>query len=238
MSHPVERPLSVGYVVSYFHPFASGAERQALAQGLELVRRGHLVHVITRSVPGYPIDDEEYQGLFIHRWIRTWNRGPLFGLSFVSGVHRALRRLRGELDVVHTHQASGKRWPPDCPSPGDGAFPRWCSRPARASTARPTSSGEPGDQASCGGSSCGTRHSRPSRRRSSASGSSLAFPEAVLFVPPAEWTPTIFTPDAARSRAISCPGRAWSSRAACTRRRTCRSCSKPGRGLPPRPRPI
>ena len=33
MSHSVERPLRVGYVVSYFHPFASGAERQALAQG-------------------------------------------------------------------------------------------------------------------------------------------------------------------------------------------------------------
>jgi len=105
MSQPVERPLRIGYVVSYFHPFASGAERQALAQGLELVRRGHRVHVITRSVPGYPIDDEEYQGLFIHRWIRTWNRGPLFGVSFVSGVHRAIRRLRGELDLVHTHQA-------------------------------------------------------------------------------------------------------------------------------------
>ena len=85
MSHSVERPLRVGYVVSYFHPFASGAERQALAQALELVRRGHLVHVITRSVPGYPIDDEEYQGIFIHRWVRTSSRGPLFALSFVSG---------------------------------------------------------------------------------------------------------------------------------------------------------
>ena len=120
MSYPVKRPLSVGYVVSYFHPFASGAERQALAQGLELVRRGHRVHVITQAVPGYPIDDEEYQGLFIHRWIRTWNRGPLFGLSFVTGVHQALRRLRGEVELIHTHQAlweavatglsSARRW--------------------------------------------------------------------------------------------------------------------------------
>ncbi len=100
-----ERPLRVGLIVSYFHPFASGAERQALAQGLELVRRGHSVRVITRSVPGYPIDDEEYQGVQIHRWIRTWDRGPAFALSFVAGVVRALRRLRGELDVVHTHQA-------------------------------------------------------------------------------------------------------------------------------------
>jgi L-malate glycosyltransferase len=97
--------VRVGYVVSFFHPFASGAERQALAQGSELVRRGHSVHVITRAVPGYPIDDEEYQGIFIHRWIKTASSGPLFGLSFVSGVIAALRRLKAEIDLVHTHQA-------------------------------------------------------------------------------------------------------------------------------------
>jgi L-malate glycosyltransferase len=100
-----EQPLRIGLLVSYFHPFASGAERQALAQGIELVRRGHTVRVITRSVPGYPINDEEYHGVQIHRWIKTWDRGPAFALSFVAGVVRALRRLRGELDVVHTHQA-------------------------------------------------------------------------------------------------------------------------------------
>jgi glycosyltransferase involved in cell wall biosynthesis len=91
--------------VSYFHPFASGAERQALAQGTELVRRGHQVHVVTRAVPGYPIVDEEYQGIYIHRWIKTAAVGPLFGLSFVSGVARALLRLRSEFDIIHTHQA-------------------------------------------------------------------------------------------------------------------------------------
>ncbi len=105
MSHPVRQPLRVCFVVSYFHPFASGAERQALAQALELVRRGHVVHVVTRSVDGYPIDEEDYQGIFIHRWVRTSSRGPLFALSFVAGVIRALRRLRGEVDVIHTHQA-------------------------------------------------------------------------------------------------------------------------------------
>src|SRR4051812_10375876 len=56
MLQVIDRPLRVGYVVSYFHPFASGAERQALAQGSELVRRGHTVHVITKAVPGYPVD--------------------------------------------------------------------------------------------------------------------------------------------------------------------------------------
>jgi glycosyltransferase involved in cell wall biosynthesis len=99
-----EGPVRVCYVVSFFHPFASGAERQALAQGVELLRRGHTVHVITRAVPGYPIVDEEHQGIFIHRWIKTATAGPLFGLSFVAGVMTALKRLGAEIDVIHTHQ--------------------------------------------------------------------------------------------------------------------------------------
>ncbi len=100
-----QQPVRVCYVVSYFHPFESGAERQALAQGAELARRGHVVHVLTRAIPGYPIVDEEYRGILIHRWIKTAASGPLFGLSFVAGVARALRNLRSEIDLVHTHQA-------------------------------------------------------------------------------------------------------------------------------------
>jgi glycosyltransferase involved in cell wall biosynthesis len=99
-----EPTLRVAYVVSYFHPFASGAEGQALAQGLELARRGHVVHVVTRAIPGYPVVDEDYRGVFIHRWVKPRAIGPFFGLSFVAGVISALRRLRGEIDLVHTHQ--------------------------------------------------------------------------------------------------------------------------------------
>jgi len=92
MTQAIERPLRVGLLVSYFHPFASGAERQALAQAAELVRRGHVVHVVTRSVSGYPVDEEEFQGVRIHRWIRTSDRGPLFALSFLAGAVLALRQ--------------------------------------------------------------------------------------------------------------------------------------------------
>jgi L-malate glycosyltransferase len=105
MPQSVHRPVRVCYVVSFFHPFASGAEGQALAQGLELARRGHTVHVITRAIPGYPIDDEDHHGVFIHRWIKTVAGGPLFGLSFVRSVVLALSRLRDEFDLIHTHQA-------------------------------------------------------------------------------------------------------------------------------------
>jgi glycosyltransferase involved in cell wall biosynthesis len=91
------------YVLSHFHPRASGAERQALAQGAELVRRGYSVRVVTRSIPDLPRDDSA-EGVTIHRWVKTSDRGPLFGLSFVAGVVRALRRLRPEYDLIHTHQ--------------------------------------------------------------------------------------------------------------------------------------
>ncbi len=95
--------LRICQVLSHYHPRASGAERQALAQGGELVRRGHAVRVVTRSIPGQP-RDETVDGVTIHRWVETSGRGPMFGLSFVAGVVRALRRLRPEYDLVHTHQ--------------------------------------------------------------------------------------------------------------------------------------
>lgn len=96
-------PLRVAYVLSHFHPNASGAERQALAQGTELTGRGHEVRVITRHVPGLP-RNETIDGVQVHRWVRTSTAGPLFGLSFLAGVGRALLRLRGRIDLVHTHQ--------------------------------------------------------------------------------------------------------------------------------------
>jgi L-malate glycosyltransferase len=105
MLHDEQTPLRVCYVVSYFHPFESGAERQALAQGSELARRGHTVHVVTKAIAGYPVRDEEHHGVFIHRWITTVSRGPVFALSFLAGIIKSLRRLRFDIDLVHTHQA-------------------------------------------------------------------------------------------------------------------------------------
>lgn len=96
-------PLRVCQVLSQYHPKASGAERQALAQGVELVRRGHIVHVVTQFMAGQP-RDEVVQGVQIHRWINVVRVGPLFGLTFVASVIRSLMRLRQEFDLIHTHQ--------------------------------------------------------------------------------------------------------------------------------------
>ena len=71
MTHDVQRPLRVCYVVSYFHPFESGAERQALAQGTELVRRGHSCMSSPRPFRDIPSTTKSMRGVFIHRWIKT-----------------------------------------------------------------------------------------------------------------------------------------------------------------------
>ncbi len=99
-----DAPLRICYVVSHFHPMQSGAERQALAQGLELVRRGHQVHVVTRYYANLP-RESVVEGVQVHRWVKTSSRGPLFAISFVLGVLSALRKLRSQYDLIHTHQA-------------------------------------------------------------------------------------------------------------------------------------
>ena len=97
-------PIRVCYVISHFHPRASGAERQALLQGAELARRGHCPMVVTRAIRGQP-RDEVIQGVTVHRWVDPPARGPLFGLGFLAGVVRSLVRLKPDFDLVHTHQA-------------------------------------------------------------------------------------------------------------------------------------
>ena len=98
--------LRICDLLAWFHPVASGAERQAMAQGVELTRRGHSVRVLTQAIPGMDLPrDDEIGGIAVHRWIRPIRRGPLFGLSFVVETIRALRRLRPHYDLIHTHQA-------------------------------------------------------------------------------------------------------------------------------------
>ncbi len=99
-----DAPLRITLCLSYYRPVESGAERQAHRQAVELVRRGHTVRVLTRSLPGVPVQQTE-DGVDIHRVIRPRELGPLFGLTFTTTLIRALHRWRSETDVVHCHQA-------------------------------------------------------------------------------------------------------------------------------------
>lgn len=104
MTETQPRPLRICFLIAYFYPVESGAERQALVQATELVRRGHVVHVLTHELPGLP-REAQIQGIHVHRWIRSSRRGPLFSFTFMASAVRGLVRLRREYDLIHTHQA-------------------------------------------------------------------------------------------------------------------------------------
>ena len=121
--------------------------------------------------------------------------GPLFAVSFVAGVIRALRRLRPELRPdPHPSGALGGHL--DRPRPRrflEG--PRSSSsRPARAITARPRSWRGPEASRSSAARSCATGPSRRSPPTSSGNGWPSASPPAGWSAWPAGSTPTTSAP--------------------------------------------
>jgi glycosyltransferase involved in cell wall biosynthesis len=105
-----DRNLRIGLVISLFAPRESGAERQARLQAEELCRRGHQVTVYTRSLKHLPVEQlhmkhENGGRVLIRRVILTSSRGPLFGISYIWRLARALVADRTKLDIIHTHQA-------------------------------------------------------------------------------------------------------------------------------------
>ena len=179
-----------------------------MAQGAELARRGHRVHVVTRAIAGYPVDDEEYRGVFIHRWIKTVRGGPLFAMSFLTGIAGALRRLRFDFDVIHTHQALWE-------AAATGLFrPLFRGKPTLI---QPASAGyygeaeELGARAVAGPSSARFSpipHSRRSPPRSSASGLPWALHQAGSYGRQAASMPSNFAPARVRLKTVSFPARA------------------------------
>jgi len=96
--------LRIGLCLSLYWPIESGAERQARRHAHELVRRGHQVTVYTRRLAGHPVYERDGE-VHIRRVIRTWDVGPLFGLTFLASLAWHLWRDRKQLDLVHCHQA-------------------------------------------------------------------------------------------------------------------------------------
>lgn len=60
--------------------------------------------MLTRFLPDAPAA-ESFDGVDIRRCIRTWNLGPLFGLSFVGSLAWGLWRRRRDFDLVLAGQA-------------------------------------------------------------------------------------------------------------------------------------
>ncbi len=93
------KQLRICLCVSLFRPSLGGAERQAERLALALVACGHCVTVVTQRLPGTAAE-EQLDGVRIVRAIRTWNRGPLYGLTYVLSLAWYLLRHRRSFDLI------------------------------------------------------------------------------------------------------------------------------------------
>ncbi len=96
------RSLRVAMIISYFHPYVGGAERQAQQLATRLLEKGVAVHVLTRRLPG-STPYEEIDGIPVYR-ATTIGHGALASLSYTASTLRWLSQHRSDLDVLHCHQ--------------------------------------------------------------------------------------------------------------------------------------
>ena len=87
--------LRIAHVTATFPPYQAGTGIVAYYNAVELVRRGHEVHVFTTDIPGEP-REEMLDGVHIHRLVPWAKHGN------AALLPQLLTRLRG-FDLVHLH---------------------------------------------------------------------------------------------------------------------------------------
>ncbi|MEE8134149.1 MAG: glycosyltransferase family 4 protein [Gemmatimonadales bacterium] len=90
--------MRIALVTDWYFPRFGGLELHLRDVALELVARGHEVHIVT-GIPG----DEELDGLRIHR-LNVPNF-PLYGFVYTPGAYRRIKQIlqREAFDVIHVH---------------------------------------------------------------------------------------------------------------------------------------
>lgn len=92
-----------------FYPTGGGAEQQALRLSLKLVDKGHEVTVLTRKSKSGLLEDEDLEGVHIHRL-------PVPGFSGSSKLKSTLPATkwliqnRNDYDIVHCHGVNPLEW--------------------------------------------------------------------------------------------------------------------------------
>lgn len=99
-----ERPLGIGIALAHFHPVRGGAESQLWELAKRWAARGHRIVVLTRPVDGAP-RVETVDGVEIRRRVKTVDKGPLFGASFIGSLVIELARAKKGLDLILCGQA-------------------------------------------------------------------------------------------------------------------------------------
>jgi L-malate glycosyltransferase len=87
---------------SLFYPFLGGSERQAQLLARELVRRGHIVEVVTQGSPGLA-RHERVEGVLVRRELVAVGRGAGHALAYLASSLRSMLRDRRRSQILHVH---------------------------------------------------------------------------------------------------------------------------------------
>lgn len=97
--------LNILMVTDFFLPSMGGVERVIYEVGKELVKRGHLIHILTPRLDDLHGREEEVEGIKIHRF--NVNRRNVFGqyLSMIFNGKKMFEKLvrRTRFDLIHFH---------------------------------------------------------------------------------------------------------------------------------------
>lgn len=92
-----------------YPPTFGGAELQAQRLARALDSRGIHVTILTQSVPGEAVSEED-RGIHIVRALAGLRLGPLWGLTYMLSSRRWLRRLASDWDIVQNQQVGLHSW--------------------------------------------------------------------------------------------------------------------------------
>lgn len=96
-----DKPLRVLHCITLFRPVVGGAERQAERLARAIRAKGIDMRIVTQSLPGCP-SFEIIDGIPVYRSIRTFGRGPLYGLTYLASLVLFLLRHRRHFDILQT----------------------------------------------------------------------------------------------------------------------------------------
>lgn len=96
-------------MIDQFYPILGGAEQQALRLGLEMIRSGHHVKILTRQSRADLACEENYKGMEITRLPYIGTAGLPKLRSTLPAV-RWLIKHKNEYDLIHCHGSNPLEW--------------------------------------------------------------------------------------------------------------------------------
>jgi glycosyltransferase involved in cell wall biosynthesis len=105
------RSLKIAFLTEFFHPHVGGCERRFTEIGRRLAARGHEIHVFTIRYDNNLPEEEQIDGMVVHRYAHSENYISSDGFRSFRGIAKYsaksfIRLLGSDFDLYYSNQ-----WP-------------------------------------------------------------------------------------------------------------------------------